>query len=163
MARFKGPRPSEKGGVVMTMAIVRNRRPSWMTPFAMEGVGDVFFDRLWPEWQRDTGEEWSPSVDLTEKDGKYSLVAEIPGLKKEDISISFENGLLTIKGQKETDHEEKNEEYYLRETRSGSFSRSFELPREVDTEGIEATYENGVLKVVLPHAEDSKSKKIEIH
>jgi HSP20 family protein len=128
----------------MTVAIARNRRPSWMTPFGMEGLGDVFFDRVWPEWQRDMGEEWSPSVDLTEKDGKYAVVAEIPGLKKEDISVTFENGL-------------------LKETRSGSFSRSFRLPREVAVEGIEAIYEDGVLKVVLPHAEESKRKKIKIH
>jgi HSP20 family protein len=147
----------------MTLAITRNRRPSWMTPFGMEGFGDVFFDRLWPEWQRDIGEEWSPNVDLTEKDGKYAVVAEIPGLKKDDISVTFENGVLTITGKKETNHEEKNEEYHVKETRSGSFSRSFRLPREVAAEGIEAIYEDGVLKVVLPHAEESKRKKIEIN
>lgn len=147
----------------MTALIAKNRRPLWMTSVAREGLGDVFFDRLWPEWHRGQDEEWSPRVDLSEMDGKYSLVAEVPGLKKEDLSISFEDGLLTLEGKKETDREEKREEYYLRETRTGSFSRSFRLPREVDREGIEATYENGLLTVILPQAEKSRKRKIEVH
>ncbi len=78
----------------MTFAITRRvRRPSWMTPYGHEGLGDVFFDRLWPEWRRDIGEEWCPSDNFYEKEGKYHLTAEIPGLDKDDISISFDNAI----------------------------------------------------------------------
>jgi HSP20 family protein len=147
----------------MTTAITRTRRPLWMTPFGRESFGDVFFDRLWPEWQRDRGEEWTPNTDLTEKDGAYHLTAEVPGLKKEDITVAVENGYVTVKGKKEDQREEKGEEYFLKETRSGSFCRSFRLPSEVDTDHIDATYKDGVLKVVLPHKEGSKGKNIEIH
>ena len=152
-----------KGGVTMTLAITRTRRPAWMTPFGRESFGDVFFDRLWPEWQRDMGEEWTPSADLTEKDGAYHLTAEVPGIKKEDITVSVENGYVTVKGKKEDHREEKGEEDFLKETRSGAFCRSFRLPSEVDTEHIDATYKDGVLNVVLPHKEKSKGKNIEIH
>ena len=147
----------------MTAVIAKNRRPLWMTSLAREGLGDVFFDRLWPDRQREQDEKWSPRVDLSKKEGKYLIVAEVPGIKKEDLSISFEDGLLTLAGKKEIGREKKREDYLLRETRTGSFSRSFRLPREVDREGIEATYENGLLTVILPQAEKSRKRKIEVH
>ena len=88
----------------MTLAITRRfGRPSWMTPFGHEGFGDVFFDRLWPEWRRDMGEEWSPTVNFFEKEGKYYLTVEVPGMKKDDISVSFDNGCVTISGKKESE------------------------------------------------------------
>ena len=148
----------------MTTALTSKvRRPSWMTPFGSEGWGDVFFDRLWPEWRRDLGEEWTPSVNFFEKDGKYHLTAEIPGVSKEDISVSLLDGRVTISGKKETTKEEKDADYYTKETRYGSFSRSFRLPGEVDEEKVDATYKDGVLTVVMPKKEESKSKKVEIH
>ena len=139
------------------------RRPSWMTPWGEEGWGDVFFDRLWPEWRRDWGEEWAPTVNLFEKDGNFHITAEIPGIKKEDISITISNGVVTLSGKKETDKEEKTEDYYLKETRSGSFSRSFKLPGEIDETKVDASYKDGVLTVVMPRKEESKAKKIEVH
>ena len=134
-----------------------------MTPWGEEGWGDVFFDRLWPEWRRDWGEEWVPTVNLFEKDGNFHITAEIPGIKKEDISITISNGVVTLSGKKETDKEEKTEGYYLKETRSGSFSRSFKLPGEIDETKVDASYNDGVLTVVLPRREESKAKKIEVH
>lgn len=148
----------------MTIALTRKiARPSWMTPFGHEGWGDVFFDRLWPEWRRDIGEEWTPDVDFSEKDGKYYLTAEIPGLTKEDISVTFDNGYVTISGKKESNKEEKGADYYVKETRYGSFSRSFRLPGKVDEEKVDATYKDGVLTVSMPHKEDTKAKKIKVH
>ena len=133
-----------------------------MMPFGMEGWGDVFFDRLWPEWRRDIGEKWAPTIDLSEKDGKYILTAELPGLKRDDICLSVEDGVLTLSGRKESNREEKGEEYYVKETREGSFCRSFKLPKDIDVENAEATYKEGVLKVVLPHKEEPKGKRIEV-
>jgi HSP20 family protein len=141
----------------------RIRRPSWMTPFGSEGFGDAFFDRLWPEWRRDLGEEWSPAVNFFEKDGKYHLTADVPGMSKDDITVTVENGYISVGGKKEENKEEKEANYYMKETRYGSFSRSFRLPGEVDEKKIEASYKDGVLTVVIPKKEESKTKKIEVH
>ena len=148
----------------MTSAISRRHsRPWWMTPFGREPMGDIFFDRLWPEWVGDTGEKLNPTVDFSEKDGKYYLTAEVPGMNKEDISIKIEDGYVTVSGKKEDKIEEKESNYYLKETRWGSFSRSFRLPGKVVEDKVEATYKDGVLTVVMPHEEEAKTKKIEIH
>jgi len=134
-----------------------------MTTFGREPFGDVFFDRLWPEWRGDTGEEVTPSIDFSEKDGKYYLTAELPGINKEDISITVEDGYVTVSGKKEDNKEEKGSDYYLKETRYGSFSRSFRLPGKVAEDKVDATYKDGVLTVVMPHEEEAETKKIEIH
>lgn len=148
----------------MTTEITRKiRRPSWMTPFGMEPLGDVFFDRLWPEWRRDMGEEWTPTVDLFEKEGNYYLKAEIPGLEKDDISVTLSDGVITLTGKKESSHEEKTDAYHVKEMKSGTFTRCFRLPEEIDEEKIEATYKDGVLSVTMPKKEGSKPKKIEVH
>ena len=149
----------------MTRAITRRfKRPSWMTPFGREGLGDVFFDRLWPEFPIYTSEEWDQTVNFSEKDGKYTVTAEIPGLKKEDISVSYDNGCLTISGKRDSYKMEDEAEYPMREMRSGSFCRSFRMPGAIDEEKIDATYKDGVLTLVLPYyKEDPKGKKIAIH
>jgi HSP20 family protein len=147
----------------MMLELSTKRRPWWMTPFGREPMGDVFFDRLYPEWRRDFGEEVTPSVDFSEKDGNYYLTAELPGINKDDISITIENGYVTLSGKKEENKEDKGSDYYLKETRYGSFSRSFRLPEKVLEDKVDATYKDGVLTVVIPHEEDAKTKKIEIH
>ncbi len=148
----------------MTLALSkRHRRPWWMTTFGREPMGDIFYDRLWPEWGRDAGEEVTPTVDFSEKDGNYYLTAELPGISKEDISITVEEGCVTVSGKKEENNEEKGSNYYLKETRYGSFSRSFRLPGKVEEGKVDATYKDGVLTVVLPHEDAAETKKIEIH
>ncbi len=148
----------------MNLALTRRaRRPSWMTPFGHEGFGDVFFDRLWPEWRGDIGETLIPSVDLSEKDGTYTVTAELPGLKRDDISVSIEKGHLTLSGKKAAEKEEKGKDCYLKETREGSFSRSLELPGEVDEDKAEATYKDGILTVVMPKKGGPEHKKIEVN
>jgi len=134
-----------------------------MTPFGHEGFGDVFFDRLWPEYRRDLGEEWYPSVNFYEKDGNYYFTAELPGMNKDDISVSLANGFLTISGRKETDEEEEGSENYMRERRQGSFCRSFRLPREIDEDKVDASYKDGLLTLVMPCKEGFKAKEIKIH
>ncbi len=148
----------------MATALTRRmRRPSWMTPFGEEGLGDVFFDRLWPEWRRDIGEEWTPTVDLFEKEGSYHLMAELPGFNKDDISVSVSDGMVTLSGKKESSNEEETEQFHIKEMKSGSFTRSFQLPDEVDEEKINASYKDGILIVVMPRKEGSKSRKIEVN
>jgi len=133
-----------------------------MTPFGREGWGDVFFDRLWPEWMRDMGEEWTPSVDLSEKEGKYLLKAELPGMTKDDISVTYEDGVVTITGKKETKKEEEGADYYVKESRYGSFTRSFRLPTGIDESKVDAQFKDGVLTVAMPKKEGEKSRKIDI-
>ena len=148
----------------MTTALSRKTgRPWWMTTFGREPLGDIFFDRIYPEWRRDAGEEVTPSIDFSEKDGKYYLTAELPGIEKEDISITIENGYVTLSGKKEEKKEEKGSDYYLKETSYGSFSRSFKLPGKVAEEKVNASYKDGVLTVEMPHEEEAETKKIEIH
>ena len=147
----------------MTLPTIRKgRRPSWMTPYGMEGLGDVWQDRLWPEWPRWHGEEDKPSVDFYRKDGKYHLHASLPGVKKEDISIDIQNDVITVSGKRESEREEKEADYYLKESTYGSFSRSLRLPGKVKEEDVEATYKDGVLKVVMTPKEDKEKRKIEI-
>lgn len=137
----------------------RSRRPLWLSPFS----GERFFDRFWPEWAAEMGEEWSPAINFGEKDGKYYLTADVPGMKKEDISVTLQNGYLTVSGRKEETKEEEEADYYVKETRYGSFSRSFPLPEEVDESKIEATYKDGVLRVSIDKSGKSKTRKISVH
>jgi HSP20 family protein len=136
-----------------------------MTPFGQEGWGDAWLDRLWTEWPMPTKseiEEWTPLFDFYEKEGKYYLTAELPGLKKDDVSVTIDNGMLTISGKKESKREEKGAYYYLREASYGSFSRSLRLPADVEMDKVEAIFTNGLLNMVIPHKGESKVKKIEI-
>lgn len=146
----------------MTLPTKSRQRPWWMTPFGREPMGDVFFDRLWPEWPRDMGEEWSPSMDFYEKDGKYFLSAELPGMSKDDITVTVDKGVVTVTGKKETKKEEKDANYYLKETTFGSFSRSFRLPGDIEEDKVNATFKDGVLALEMPHKKESARKKIAI-
>jgi len=88
--------------------------------------------------------------------------AEMPGLDPKDIDISLSDGLLTIKGEKKQEREEKEENYHLVERSYGSFARSVRLPGEIQSDKISASYKNGVLKVTLPKSEAAKKKEIKI-
>jgi len=112
---------------------------------------------------RDKDEDLAPNIDFIEKDGKYFLNAELPGLKKDDISISIEDGYVTVSGKKEINKEEEGTSYYLKETRSGSFTRSFRLPGKVDKENVDATFKDGVLTVAMSLEKEAETKKIEIN
>lgn len=133
-----------------------------MMPFRREPMGDEWLDRLWPEWLGRAGDEFSPTTNLYEKDGEYHLTAELPGIKKDDISISIDRNVLTLTGKKESEKEETGKNYYMKESRYGSFSRSFRLPEEVDEDKVDATLEDGVLIVTIPAKAGAKSRKIKI-
>ena len=117
----------------MNMPLIKKeRRPWWISPWGDEALGDVWSDRLFPVWQRMKGEEWVPTFNFYEEDGNYKLEAEIPGVNKEDISVTIDKNVLTVSGKKESKVEEKKANYYLKESSYGSFSRSLRLPGEVD-------------------------------
>lgn len=104
------------------------------------------------------------AVDLVESDKAFELSAELPGVDAKDLDVTLADGVLTIKGEKNETKEEKENDYYLSERRYGSFHRSLELPRGVDSEKIEANFSNGVLKVSLPKTPERQQngKKITV-
>ena len=104
---------------------------------------------------------WVPPVDVAETQEKILVRAEVPGMKQEDIQIEFENGLLTIRGERKLD---KNEglTWHRVERVYGAFSRSFTLPRTVDAEKISASYREGILEIDVPKREEAKPKQIRI-
>jgi len=103
-----------------------------------------------------------PRVDVEETETGYSIKAELPGLLKEDVAVNIEDGVLTISGEKKKDVEKKGKNFYRSERSYGRFSRSFELPSNIDQKKIDAKYLNGVLEVLLTKTEDSKPKIVEI-
>ncbi|TPL12889.1 Hsp20/alpha crystallin family protein [Mesorhizobium sp. B2-4-11] len=102
----------------------------------------------------------APAMDLVDKDKEYEITAELPGIDQKNVEIKLANRVLTIKGEKKEEKEEKDKDYYLSERRYGSFQRSFKLPEGVDADKIEANFTKGVLTVKLPKtAEAQKAEK----
>ncbi len=96
--------------------------------------------------------EWAPAIDVVTKDGDLVIRAELPGVKQEDVDITFQDNVLTISGERKAEQEEERGGYYVRERRYGSFSRSLTLPQGVDESKIHARYEDGVLEVTVEGA-----------
>ncbi len=106
----------------------------------------------------------APAVDVAEHDNAYEVTAELPGLDEKNVDVKVANGVLSIKGEKQEEKEEKKKDYYLRERNFGSFERSFQIPDGVDTDKIEAVFKQGVLKVTLPKKPEAAqaAKKLDI-
>lgn len=117
-----------------------------------------------PFWRGELGFAKMPAVDITERDKSYEVTAELPGIDEKDIDVKFADGVLTIKGEKKEETEEKQKDYYRSERRFGSFQRSFRVPDGVEADKIEANFKNGILSVVLPKSAEAqkREKKIEI-
>jgi HSP20 family protein len=109
-----------------------------------------------------TAGNWTPAVDVEEKDGKYILRADLPGVKKEDIHVQLKDGYLTLSGERTMEHEEKKKNYQRVERSYGSFERSFRVPDGVKEKDIHARYKNGILELTLPVIETGKHKAIEV-
>lgn len=101
-------------------------------------------------------------LDVSETNSHYTIELDIPGVKKDDINISVDNNVLTIKGKKEIDKERKDSNYYSRERFYGDFKRSMSLPSGVKTDKIEASFKNGVLTIQMPKEKSSSVKTIDI-
>ncbi len=133
-------------------------RGFWRSPFRRP-----MFD-LEPFWQRGLAWGAAPAVDIVEKDTAYEVTAELPGLDEKNIEIRLTKGMLTIKGEKKEEKEEKKKGYHLQERHFGSFERSFRVPEGVDPDKIEASFKKGVLTVTLPKKPEAQkpAKKIEV-
>jgi len=100
----------------------------------------------------------APAANILEQDGEYHLELAVPGLSKEDFKIDVENNLLTVSSEKELQNEENGKNFTRKEFVYGSFSRSFTLPKSIDTDNINASYQNGILHIMLPKKEEEKAK-----
>jgi HSP20 family protein len=106
--------------------------------------------------------DWVPAVDVSETDGEYQIKAEIPDVKKEDVKVTLEDGVLTIQGERKQEKEDKGKKYHRVERTYGSFVRSFTLPDLVDEEKVKAEFKDGILKLQLPKSEKARPKAIEV-
>ena len=113
----------------------------------------------------DSGERmrrWMPAMDLVEDQDAFVLRADLPGMRQEDVSIEFEDNVLTLSGERRSEHEERKEGFHRVERAFGSFSRTLTLPKGIDPEAISASFDNGVLEVRIPKPEESKPRRISI-
>lgn len=106
--------------------------------------------------------DWIPTVDISETDSEYLIKAELPEVKKEDVKVTVEDGVLTLQGERRQEKEEKGKRYHRVERSYGSFVRSFTLPESVDESGVKAEYKDGVLNLHLPKTEKVKPKAIDV-
>lgn len=115
--------------------------------------------------EREEPWQFLPSVDVSENDKEIQVSAELPGMDEKDIDVSLSGNNLVIRGEKKSEKEEKDKQYYRKESSYGAFHRSIPLPTEVEEEKIEATFKKGVLKIVLPKSPEARKarKKIDIH
>jgi HSP20 family protein len=103
-----------------------------------------------------------PVIDISETEKEYVVTGEIPGVDAKDLDVTLTDGILTIKGEKKQENEEREENYHRIERHYGSFERSFRIPEKVKTDKLNATYKDGVFKLSLPKAEVVEAKKIEV-
>lgn len=125
-------------------------------------VFDRFFDDFFPLSMVREKDEWLPAFDINETDKEYVVTAELPGMEVKDIDVTLSDGVLTVKGEKKKEHEDKGENYHRIERSYGSFHRSFSIPGKIKTDSVDANYKDGVLKLTLPKTEESETKKIEV-
>lgn len=130
---------------------------------------DTLTNRLSQAFQDDfpvpsTGGSWMPAVNVEERADELVLTAELPGMNESDIELEVENNILTLRGEKTEERSEGDEgrRYHMWERRYGNFQRSFTLPRTVDAESIEASFENGILMVRMPKSPEAKGRRIQI-
>ena len=122
--------------------------------------GNFFREGMWDEEMIPS--TWNPAVDIAEKDAEYVIMVELPGVAKDAVKISTVDNLLTIRGEKKEEKESKGSKYHRVERAYGSFQRSFTLPTTVKSDKIEASFNDGMLTIALPKAEQAKPKMIEV-
>ena len=142
------------------MAIIRWEPARELASMEIDRLNRMFSDFYEETFSR----AWVPPVDIYETDRhEVVLKAELPDMRREDINVTFENGVLTLKGERKFEQEVKKENFQRIERRHGSFSRSFTLPNTVDAGKISASYKDGVLTIRLPQREEARPKQIAVN
>jgi len=109
-----------------------------------------------------TATAWAPALDISERKDAYLVTVELSGVEAEDLEITLEDGLLTIQGERHFAHDSSEQQFHRVERRYGAFRRSITLPAQVQAEQIEASFDNGVLQIVVPKMEEATPKRIQI-
>src|SRR5215216_1014823 len=109
-----------------------------------------------------TATAWAPALDISERKDAYLVTVELPGIELDDLEITMEDGLLTIQGERQFAHESSEQQFHRVERRYGAFRRSITLPAQVQAEQIEASFDNGVLQIVVPKMEEATPKRIQV-
>ena len=165
-----------KGNIPVTKNHKIETKKQWPSIHPLSDVSkalDEFWGQKWPSlWDRrhmlsvDNLFEFEgqrlPSLDVINRDSEVIIKAEVPGFDKKDINVSISEGVLTIKGQSSSESKEEKGDYYRREISSSSLARSISLPGNVDESKVVANLKNGILEVILPKAETSKPRKVEV-
>ena len=145
------------------MSLMSTRRPfeNFQTLRRLNSV----LDEAFAPFQQETGSvtsSWYPACDVFEDKDAVKIVAELPGVKPEDVKVSLENNLLSIRGEKKQEAEERSERIHRYERSYGSFERTFMLPSTVEGDKISAQYQNGVLTIIVPKAERARPREIPV-
>ena len=145
---------------------VQERRPARLLAWPEEL--ERYFDRRFREWplrfwrRPEAAEAWLPDIDVFEKDGKLVIRTDLPGMTAENIDVSVEGDVLTIKGRREEEKEVKEEHYYCSERATGEFFRTIRLPEGVSADTFEAHYDEGVLEVTVPKPTKGETKSVKV-
>jgi HSP20 family protein len=127
-----------------------------MSPMLAHSLG------LHAQQGNDRATAWAPALDISERKDAYLVTVELPGVEPDDLQITMEDGLLTIQGERHFAQESSEQHFHRIERRDGAFRRSITLPAQVQAEQIEASFDNGVLQIVVPKAEEAKPKRIQV-
>jgi HSP20 family protein len=117
------------------------------------------------QWQgaaTDSSPAWAPALDISERKDAYLVTVELPGIKMDDLTITLEDGLLTIQGERHVTDDASEQQFHRVERRYGAFRRAITLPAHVEADQVEASFEDGVLQILVPKAEEAKPKRIQI-
>jgi HSP20 family protein len=139
--------------------------PFWSSDDMFGRLTPSLFAR-WPkmlsEDEKGAAFEWAPSADISETDTEFLIRAELPAVKKEDVKITIDHGMITLQGERKDRKETKDEKFHKVESYQGSFARSFSLPENVDEKNIRAETKDGVLTIHMPKTKTEKTKAIEV-
>jgi HSP20 family protein len=143
------------------MAIVRWEPSRGLSPLQtdLNRLFNSFFDT---PTNGSAARRWVPAVDLVETDDHYVLKADLPGLSEDDVNVEVEDNVLTVSGERKSENEDKREGYVRVERSYGAFRRSLRLPKGVNPEAVNATFDKGVLEVSIPKPEEAKPRKVAI-
>ena len=144
------------------MSLIRYNNPWSLLNTLQRDLYNSDFNRLNDDDASVATANWAPSVDISENEKAFTLLADIPGVDPKDIDISMEKGVLTIKGERSSENVEEGENYRRVERQSGQFYRRFNLPDSADADKIEARSEHGVLRITIPKQEVAISRRIEV-
>ncbi len=133
----------------------------WRAPWGFEEEFNRFFEGF-GRGLNSAEESFTPAIDVQETDEAYVVEADVPGIGREDVHIEVNEDVLTIRGERKSEHEEKHKDYHCVERQSGSFRRCITIPGGFKSDAVDAKFEEGVLRVTLPKRDDAKPRRIEV-